>query len=122
MQLERSMHVAFHHAINFVGMRIITSLILKRLYKASADMKITSVLAHVTFSSTNRTLRSVILNRNAFQIRCFVIMISQILSRLTISNALELIKSAMVLINVLMVLMKLGQIVSTRIVIPVQQT
>ena len=122
MQLERSMHVAFHHAINFVGMRIITSLILKRLYKASADMKITSVLAHVTFSSTNRTLRSVILNRDAFQIRCFVIMISQILSRLTISNALELIKSAMVLINVLMVLMKLGQIVSTRIVIPVQQT
>ena len=116
------MHVVFHHVINFVVMQIITSLILKRLYKALVDMKITSVLAHVTFSSTNRTLRSVILNQNAFQTKCFVIMISQNLPKLMISNALELIKSATVLINVLMVLMKLGQIVFTRIVIPVQQT
>ena len=116
------MLVAFQHVINFAGTLIIINSIQKRLSRGSVVMMITFVLAHVTSSLTKPTLPSVILNQNAFQTRCFVIMISLNQPRLTILNALESIKFATVSTCVLMVPMNLGQTVFTRIAILVPMT
>ena len=116
------MLVAFQHAINFAVTHIIINSIQKRLSRGLVVMMITFVLAHVTSSLTKQTLPSVILNQNAFQTRCSVIMISRNQPRLMILNALESIKFATASTCVLMVPMNLGQTVFTRIAIHVLMT
>ena len=116
------MLVAFQHVINFVATQIIINSIQKKLSRGLVVIMITFVLAHVTSSLTKRTLPSVILNQNAFLIRCSVIMISRNQPRLMILNALESIKFATASTCVLMVPMNLGQTVFTRIAILVPMT